>query len=256
MIVDRHRAHHILTGTITQTRLPYKPPTATYSQRLPKTGSHMAIRRDTAFGDIAGHVLITGCHLAPTHHDSLTPNALEQLGHPDIVSYVATWLIDRDTTYIARRAPHGCYATTVDAALAAIETGDSQIVAELADRWYTRWADQPAWIVTFEPAHDRPLYLAGPPAIKYTSRLDGTQVIDDGIRDEDRGYYGTGVREVPDATDLADRGYTTSIHGSLISAGDVFDLATLRGHWSEDARRRHTRARHHLTKPPGNRNAA
>lgn len=241
MIADRHRAHAILTGQITQMRLPHKPWTRTSSQRLPKTGQHQPIRRDNYLGDIAGHVTITGCTLGAHHHKTLTPDNLNQLGYPDLTTYVASWLLDRDVSWIARRAPTdtGPHATTIDAAIAALPYCSD----ELADRWHHRWAEQPVWIVTFEPAHDIPIYLAGPPRIKYTTRHDGTHVIDDGVRDQDRGYRGDGVRDIPSATELQDRGYTTLVRGALTSAGDVFDIDTLRPHWADTARQRHTNAR-------------
>lgn len=252
MIVDRHTAHRIVTGEITQTRLPFRPwrsvplgsTRRSYSQRLPQVGKYIEVRRDTAWGDMAGHVLVTACRLGTAHEDTLADGALRALGYDGehaLPEYITDWLLGRDTSWLANRAPDDqTYATTMDAALHAVAELDAD---QLVNRWDRRWARASVWIVQWK-TEEPPAYLAGPPRVRYVVRpSDGRHVVDDDIRDQDRGYYGDSVRPVPQATELADRGITHDRRGALVDAGEYLDKDDLKPKWERDAAQRHAGAR-------------
>lgn len=231
----------MLAGEITELRLPHRPWTRTRSQRLPRPGQLLPVRRDSAWDPILGHVTVTGCRYAVRHGDTLTTDTLPRLGHAALDSYARAWLLERDTQWLARRTPLPDPPTTLMAAAAACAALND---AEVAARFEGRWAHRPVWIVTFGPADDQPTFLqAGAPRLPFATRPDGRQVVDDGIRDEDRGYYGPGVRPVPDSTDLADRGYTHEPRRSIIDAGEVVDADVLHPRWDDEADVRHADAR-------------
>lgn len=244
MIVDRHTAQRMLVGEITQRRLPR-------ALVPPRVGHIMAVRREL-LGDVAGHIIITACRLSRDLHRRGAPIvghaatvddvSLPALGHDSLLSYVSAWLLERDQVWLANRCRTGArVATTLQAAEAGLAELDE---ATILTRWHRRWADLPVWAVEWQPAADMPTFLqVGAPRIPFTTRLDGRHVIDDGILDEDRGYYGPGVRPVPLHTELADRGFVVGDHRALTDAGEAVDPSVLHPHWERGSRLRYASAR-------------
>ncbi len=225
----------------------------THETAAPQVGHAVPITRPGSRAPIA-HITITSCRRA-RHGDTLSAEQLKALGHvvrghPSRLSYVRAWLLQRDAPWLAARAPLPRTTTQPikDAALAAVDDEPEAVMlstreargAALLARFDQRWADRYVWVVTFEITDDLPTYLhqgvISPPLAK---RPDGRHVIDDGIRDEDRGYYGAGVRPVPSATELEDRGYTHNARDGMTAAAEAVDVNTLDPERADEARERH-----------------
>lgn len=249
MIVDRHTARRILDGEITQLRLPR-------ARRPLRPGQILPISR--AFADeIAGHVMVSSCRLsrervhAPSepcgpnertctcplagHASTLDAAALHALGHPDLISYIRAWLLERDTGWLAKRHPTDQVATTYEEALLALEHIPDILIMQ---RWRTRWADRPVWVIEWAIHDGRPRLLARPGRLRFRALPKENWVIDE--------------TDDPDA----DHGYTTRLDRALPGEPEVIDTHLIRVTWRQQSDRRHDAARDTLDRPPGNRRAA
>lgn len=246
--VDTPTARRLLDGEITQWRLPWRPWTPGdvnagvrgSSPRVPRPSQVAPVHTGNVFEPAQGFVTIIAVHRADAHEASLNGH-LEALGHDTLDDYVRAWLLRTDKAWLARRAPADETWATIDhAAEAALAVLDGDAAGH---RWKQRWAGQPVWTVELRAGEDRPALLGRLPHISYVTREDGRHVIDDGIRDEDRGYYGDGVRPIPAHTEAADRGITHNPSQALTSAGEHIDPDTLSWYWRDDAEERHIEAK-------------
>jgi hypothetical protein len=172
---DPQTAHDILVGTIRQWRLPAQPGTRSKrrktragvhtlpaNQHVPETKApavgHAITISKHGTTDPVGHVLVTHCTRA-RHADTLTPTDLADLGHPTLEAYIRAWLFERDTLWLARRAPggHEAHATYELAAQATLDDLSDDAIRQ---RFDARWAPRLVWAVHWQPHHDRDLYLA------------------------------------------------------------------------------------------------
>lgn len=98
-----------------------------------------------------------------------------------------------------------------------------------------------------EPVAEMTVYLTDGGSIRYRTRPDGRQVVDDGIPDLERGYSTARDHETETGS-LEARGLTTEpgrrsrTYGGNVNEAIWQDPAELSGTWGHDAERRHAAA--------------